>query len=92
MAYFRISNWETNEWNKEIEAIAKDKFGPLIMSHGASSVDFIQTSEMTMSVVTKYKNEATATSGMEKISEIRGQAVHLLYQSEWLQMSKVKHS
>ena len=60
------------------EAIAKDKFGPLIMSCGATSVDFIQTGEMTMSVITKYKDEATGTAAMEKIAEIRGQAATTL--------------
>ena len=78
MAYFTISNWESDEWSAEMEAIAKDKFGPLIMSCGATSVDFIQTGEMTMSVITKYKDEATGTAAMEKIAEIRGQAATTL--------------
>ena len=74
MAYFTISNWEMDEMNDEMEALAKDKFGPLIISCGATSVDFIQTGEMTMSVMTKYADEPTATAAMAKIAEIRGQA------------------
>ncbi len=78
MAYFTISNWEADEWSDEMEAIAKDKFGPLVMSCGASSVDFIRTGEMTMSVITKYTDEATGKTALEKIAEIRGQAASTL--------------
>ena len=74
MSYFTISHWEADEWNDEMEAMARDQFAPLIMSCGASSVDFIQTGELKFSVVTKYQDEATATTAAQKISDIRGQA------------------
>ena len=70
MSYFTISHWESDEWTDEMEAIAKDKFGPMIMAVGAISVDFIQTSEKTMAVVTKYNDEATGTAAIAKIAEI----------------------
>ena len=78
MSYFTISHWEADEWTDEMEAIAKDKFGPMIMAVGASSVDFIQTSDKTMAVVTKYKDAATCTAAIAKIAEIRGQAASTL--------------
>ena len=78
MSYYTISNWEADEWTDEMEAIAKDKFGPMIMAVGASSVDFIRTGDRTMSVVTKYKDEATGTAALSKIAEIRGQAASTL--------------
>ena len=78
MSYYTISHWEADEWTDEMEAIAKDKFGPMIMAVGASSVDFIRTGDRTMSVVTKYKDEATGTAALSKIAEIRGQAASTL--------------
>ena len=62
MSYFTISNWEAEEWSAEMEAIARDQFAPLVMSCGASCVDFIKTGELTFSVVTRYTDEATATA------------------------------
>ena len=78
MSYYTISHWETDEWNDEMEAIARDKFGPMIMAVGASSVDFVKTGDKTMAVVTKYKDEATGVAAIEKIAEIRGQAASTL--------------
>ena len=74
MSYYTISHWEADEWTEEMEAIARDKFGPMIMAVGASSVDFVQTGHKTMCVVTKYKDEAAGTAALAKIAEIRGQA------------------
>ncbi|HCJ61174.1 MAG: hypothetical protein CBD10_005200 [Alphaproteobacteria bacterium TMED150] len=74
MGYFTISNWEADEWNAEMEAIARDQFAPLIMKLGAESVNFVRTGELTFAVITKYSNEATAIAAAEKIAEIRGQA------------------
>jgi len=74
MSYFTISNWAAEEWNAEMEAIARDQFAPLVMSCGASCVDFIKTGELTFSVVTRYTDEATATAAAQKIAEIRGKA------------------
>jgi hypothetical protein len=74
MAYASISNWTTTEWNDELEAIARDKFVPLIMSVGASRVEMIRTGELSFSVVTEYTDEATANAAQSIIAEIRAQA------------------
>ena len=74
MAYITISNWTTTEWNDELEAIARDKYVPLIMSMGAVSVNMIRTGEDTFTVMTHYTDEAAATSAAEKIAAIRAQA------------------
>ena len=74
MSYYTISHWEADECTEEMEAIAKDKFGPMIMAVGASSVDFVQTGDKMMCVVTKYKDEATGTEALARIAEIRSQA------------------
>ena len=69
MSYFTISNWEAEEWSAEMEAIARDQFAPLVMSCGASCVDFIKTGELTFSVVTRYTDEATATAQLKKLQK-----------------------
>ena len=74
MSFFTISQWEADEWNDEMEAMARDQFAPLIMTVGAQSVDFIKTGDLTFSVVTKYADEATGIAAAKKIAEIRGQA------------------
>lgn len=78
MSYFTISNWEADDWNEDMEAMARDQFAPLIMKLGAESVDFIQTGDLTFSVVTKYTDEASGVAAMQKIAEIRGQAATAL--------------
>ena len=78
MSFYTISHWEADEWTDEMEAIAKDKFGPMIMAVGANSVDFIRTGDKNMCVVTKYKDEATGIAAVSKIAEIRGQAASTL--------------
>ena len=74
MAYATVSNWTTTEWTDELEASARDKFVPLIMSVGASRVQMIRTGELSFSVVTEYADEATANAAQSKIAEIRAQA------------------
>jgi hypothetical protein len=74
MSFFTISNWKADVWNDEMEAMARDQFAPLIMKVGAECVDFIQTGELTFSVVTRYANESTGISAAQKIAEIRGRA------------------
>ena len=74
MSFITISNWEADDGNDEMEAMARDQFAPLIMKVGAQSVDFIQTGDLTFSVVTKYADEATGIAAAQKIAEIRGQA------------------
>ena len=78
MAYSTISHWTATEWNDELEAIARDKFVPLIKSVGASRVQMIRTGELAFSVVTEYSDEASANAAQAKIAEIREQAAQEL--------------
>ena len=78
MAYATISNWTATEWTDEMEAIARDKFVPMIMSIGASRVNMIRTGDLTFTVVTEYADEATAKAAQTRIVEIRGQAAEEL--------------
>ena len=74
MAYATVSSWTTTAWTDEMEAAAKDKFIPMIMSAGASRVQFIRTGDLSFSVVTEYSDEATADAAQAKITHIRAQA------------------
>ena len=53
-----------------MEAITKDKFGPMIMAAGPSSVDFIRTRDRTTCVLTKYNDATTVRVTLSKIAEI----------------------
>ena len=57
MSYITISNWTADEWNDEMEAVARDKFQPMVISMGASAVQFVRTGDLTMSVVTHYADQ-----------------------------------
>ena len=62
MAYATASHWVTTEWSDELEAIARNKFVPLIMGCGATGVQMIRTGEYDFTVITHYADEATATA------------------------------
>lgn len=74
MAYVTVSHWTAKEWTAEMEAIASDKFVPMIMSAGASSVQMVRTGELTFCVITQYANEDAGDAAQKKIAEIRSQA------------------
>jgi hypothetical protein len=74
MNYCTVSHWTTTEWNDELEAIARDKFMPLIMSVGATKVQSIRTGDLTFCVVTEYSDAKTAETAQARIAEIRSQA------------------
>lgn len=74
MAYATASHWVTTEWSDELEAIARNKFVPLIMGCGATGVQMIRTGEYDFTVITHYADEATATAAQEKIAAIRATA------------------
>ena len=75
MEFATVSTWTTTEWNDDLEAIARDKFVPLILSVGAASVQMIRTGPLSFSVVTGYKDEAAAEAAQARIAEIRSQAI-----------------
>lgn len=74
MAYMTMSNWTTTEWNDDLEAIARDKYVPMIMAMGADAVKMVRTGDNSFTVMTHYKDEATATAAQEKIAALRAQA------------------
>ena len=74
MSYITISHWIAEEWNDEMEAVARNKFQPMVMLMGASGVQFLRTGALTMSVVTHFADEAAATDAKAKIAVIRAKA------------------
>ena len=74
MSYVTISLWNATEWSDEMEALAREKYVPLVMSIGASSVKMVQTGELSFAVITTYDSEETATAAQQRIAEIRAQA------------------
>lgn len=78
MSYCTLSNWTTTEWTDEMEALARDKYVPMVKAVGASAVQMIRTGENSFSVVTQYPDEAAAMAAQEKIDAIRAQATEEL--------------
>lgn len=74
MSYCTISHWDCTEWTDAMEALARDKYVPLVMGVGAQSVDMIRTGDLTFSVVTRYSDQAAADAAQQKIAEIRSTA------------------
>ena len=78
MSYATISHWTATEWTDAMEALAREKFVPLIMSVGAGRVRMIRTGELSFCVVTEYPDAKTAEAAQSKIAEIRSQAANEL--------------
>lgn len=78
MAFLTITHWNTTEWNDEMEATARDKFVPLILSAGATRVQMVRTGDKSFSVVTEYTDEKAAQAAQDKMAEIRSQAAETL--------------
>jgi hypothetical protein len=78
MGYLTVSTWTTTEWTDALEAVARDRFLPLIMTAGASGVRMIRTGDLSFSVVTEYDSEANAASAQAKIADIRAKATEEL--------------
>ncbi|MBU4530463.1 MAG: hypothetical protein KUA43_01250 [Hoeflea sp.] len=74
MSYSTISNWNVTSWTDEMEALARDKFVPMIMSSGASKVQMLRTGDLSFSVVTEYEDADKAEKAQSRIAEIRSQA------------------
>ena len=74
MSYCTISNWTTTDWNDEMEALARDKYVPLVKAVGANGVQMIRTGDNSFTVVTHYADEATAMAAQDKITAIRAEA------------------
>jgi hypothetical protein len=78
MSYATVSHWTATEWTDDMEAIAREKFVPLIMSVGASRVRMIRTGDLSFCVVTEYTDAQSAEAAQSKITEIRSQAANEL--------------
>ena len=74
MTYCTVSHWNATEWNDELEATAREKFVPLIISIGAVKVQMIRTGDLSFCVVTEYPDAMAAETGLARIAEIRSQA------------------
>lgn len=74
MSFFSVSHWNTTEWTDDMEALARDKYVPMVMALGAQSVDMVRTGDLEFLVVTKYADAATAEAAQSKIDAIRDQA------------------
>ncbi|MDP2122242.1 MAG: hypothetical protein Q8S27_20350 [Hoeflea sp.] len=74
MGYSSISTWNVTEWTDEMEAIARDKFVPMIMSSGASKVQMVRTGDLSFAVVTEYADAQAAEKAQARIADIRSQA------------------
>ncbi|MEM8729623.1 MAG: hypothetical protein AAGF79_06850 [Pseudomonadota bacterium] len=78
MSYYSVSNWDATEWSDEMEALARDKYLPMIKSLGAKKVDMIRTGDLSFIVVTEYADAATGEAAQARIDEIRDQATEEL--------------
>ena len=74
ISYVTISLRNVMEQSDGTETLAGEKYVPLVMSMGASSVKMVQTGELSFAVITTYDSEETATAAQQRIAEIRAQA------------------
>jgi hypothetical protein len=74
MSYYSISHWETTDWTDEMEALARDKYVPMVMGLGAESVDMVKTGDLSFVIVTKYADAAAGEAAQVRTDEIREQA------------------
>ena len=78
MSFLSISHWDVTEWNDDMEALARDKFVPLIMSAGAERVQMVRTGDLTFTAITEYADAQAAEKAQAKIAEIRSAAAEEL--------------
>ena len=74
MSFITVSHWTSTEMSDETVAEARDKFLPMIMSAGATSVQMVRTGELSSCVVTHYSDAAAAEAASVKIAQIRDSA------------------
>lgn len=78
MPYYAVSQWDTTDWTDEMEALARDKYVPMVMALGAESVDMVRTGDLSFMVVTKYADASAGEAAQTRIDEIRAQATEEL--------------
>ena len=74
MTHSTVSHWDVQEWTDEMEALARDKYVPMLMSVGAQRVQMVRTGERSFAVITEYADQASADGAQQKINAIREQA------------------
>jgi hypothetical protein len=74
MAYVTITHWTATEMTDKMIAIANEKYVPMVIQVGASSVQLVRTGDLSMCVITQYSDASTAQSAKEGIAHIRSQA------------------
>ena len=74
MSYYSVTHWDTTEWTDEMEALARDKYVPMIKGLGAESVDMVRTGDLSLLIVATYTNAAAADAAQARVDEIRDQA------------------
>jgi hypothetical protein len=78
MSYSTISLWDVTDWTDAHEALAREKFVPMIMSVGADRVQMVRTGDKSFCVITEYVDAQTAEKAQKRIAEIRGHAAEEL--------------
>jgi hypothetical protein len=78
MSYYSVSHWDTTDWTDELEALARDKYVPMIKGLGAKSVDMVRTGDLSFLVVTTYADAAAGEAAQVRIDEIRDQVTEEL--------------
>lgn len=73
MSFVSVSHWTSTEISDEMIATANEKFIPLIMGVGASSVQMVRTGDLSLCVVTNYADAAAAQAAQAKITELRAE-------------------
>jgi hypothetical protein len=74
MAYVTITHWTTADMTDEMIAAANEKYVPMVIQVGASSVQLVRTGELSMCVITQYIDAKIARSAQQRIAHIRSQA------------------
>ena len=57
-----------------MEALARDKFVPMVLAVGAQSVHMVRTGDLSFSVVTTYTDAEACAAAQTKVEDIRSQA------------------
>ncbi len=78
MSYYSVSHWDTTDWTDQMEALARDKYVPMVKALGAESVNMIRTGELSFLVVTKYADAAAGEAAQARIDAIRDEAAEEL--------------
>lgn len=78
MSYSTISLWDVTDWTDAHEALAREKFVPMIMSVGADRAQMVRTGDRSFCVITEYADAQKAEKAQQRIAEIRGQAAEEL--------------